>query len=369
MINAPGIDISKWDGGPSDNLQVIDFTEYRKRYPFVVIKVSEGTSKDPLFARQWEAARGRVMRQPYHFFRSFVNQKVAVQNMMDLLGNDQGELEAALDAEAADGSTMIMSLMHVWADEYHRLSGKWPTIYSTIPFMQEHGAFTKSIWGVYHNAWLANCRFWLAQYPFDALESMTGYVEHGDALRTILIREVLDGKRILTWPRVAAPLTGVEMWQWTSRCPPEDVPGYYLGANHKLAVDHNFHTLSLSAFNEAHPQSQPGEPAMLTGTVNASPTLNIRSGPGTENAKVGTMAYGAQVEADRSAPDTNGNPWWHLTKVGGVRTLQESWCAAAYLTITSAPPPPPSAHVATATVDLDLDGVLYGPVTVTLPQA
>jgi hypothetical protein len=264
-MNSQGADTSKWDGGPSDNLQLIDFDKYKTAYPFVVIKVSEGTVKDPLFDRQWAAAKGRVIRSAYHFWRSFVDQKLSVQKMLGFLGSDAGEMPASLDVEVADGSTSVMSLVQVWVNEYNRLTGKWPIIYSTPSFLHENGADAKSIWGVYKNAWLAKCGLWLATWPFDELNSMAGYVQTGDALRALLIQEVIDGKRLLTWPKPIAPWTKVDMWQWTSRFPPEQIPGYYMGLYHKKAVDMNFHTLPRIDLESQYPLSgvAPTEPPVV----------------------------------------------------------------------------------------------------------
>jgi len=361
MNNAQLIDVSKWDGGPDDNYQVIDFARYAQSYPGVVVKVSEGRVKDPLFARQWSASRGRVARQAYHFFRSFVTQKLAVQDMMALLGNETGDMEAVLDAELDDGSTMVMSLMHQWADEYFRLSGQWPMIYSTIPFLTKHGAFAKTIWGAFKNPWLANCRFWLAQYPFDALESMTGYIERGDALREILIREVMEGRRTLAWPKVAPPFKGVDRWQWTSRLPPELVPGYYLGPNHKLAVDHNFEVLTDEAFRQAYPIKLTGTPepptggTMLYGKVNATGGLNLRDGPGASFLDIGDLLNGWLVEADREQ-----SGWWHIVKANGQ--VVDGWASAAYITVAPAPtPPPPAITIADIKFQITIPDGTYTP--------
>ncbi len=251
MDNAQGADLSKWDVAP------IEYGQYRSRNSFAFIKVSEGVWKDPLFDAQWAAAKGETVRSPYHFWRSYVNQKDAVHTMLSFLGNDAGELQAALDLETADGSDQVMSLTHVWVDEYHAQTGLWPIIYSRRGFLHEHGADFRTMWdrlyGRWHNAWLANCPLWLAEWPFDELDSLSGYALHGDALRAALIREVIEGKRTLSWPSPIGPWTQVDYWQWTSRYPPEQVPGYFIGANHKLAVDMNFARASREEFEASHP--------------------------------------------------------------------------------------------------------------------
>jgi len=268
MINAQGPDVSAWDGGPTEDPQVIDFVTFPLANDFCIIKVSEGLVKDRLFDRQWGAAKGKTARMAYHFWRSFVDQKRAVQNMLGFLGNDAGEMPVALDIEAADNSTSVASLGDVWISEYHRLTGLWPIFYSYPYFMAEHGFGAKNIWGAYKHPLLRNCKLWLGQWPFDELESMPGYDVHGDLLRAVLIDEVIRGERALTWPRPLEPFQKVDFWQWTSRYPPSRIPGYYTGPNHKEAVDMNISSLSRIAFQALYPISHPPQSKVKELVVN-----------------------------------------------------------------------------------------------------
>jgi hypothetical protein len=323
MIQAQGADLSKWDGGPSDNLQVVDFARYRELGPFVVIKVSEGTVKDPLFDQQWAAARGHVVRTAYHFFRSFVDQKRAVQNMLEFLGSDAGELPASLDIEVSDGSSNVASLAEVWINEYNRLTGLWPFFYSYPFFMSEHSFGAKTIWGTWKHPAISKCKLWLGQWPFDELESMPGYTVRGDALRAVLIQEVIDGVRQLSWPKPLAPFSEVEIWQWTSRFPPEEIPGYYMGPNHKLAADMNFHKLSRQEFETAYPLNAapaPGPEAYVIKRPLADYEIGFTQGDGalllkdaveaaTENGWEAAMNGGAgfdYTDAIHAIPRTTG---------------------------------------------------------------
>ncbi len=251
MINAPGIDVSQWD------VAALQYGPYSAARSFIMIKVSEGTAEDPLFRAQWAAAKGRTRRVPYHFWRSYVNSKLAVSAFLKLLGNDPGEFPAMLDLEASDGSDQVMALVHVWVDEYQRLTGLWPILYSSRGFLHANGADYQTMWdrfyGRYHNAWLTKCPLMLAEWPFDDVKQLPGYTQLGNELRAVLIQEVIDGKRELAWPKVPKPWDQVEWWQWTSRFPPEQIPGYFLGANHKLAVDAIWHRLSQQAFDAAYP--------------------------------------------------------------------------------------------------------------------
>ena len=366
--NCQGPDVSKWDGGPAESLQTINFALLKERYPFTLIKVSEGTGKDPLFDRQWAAARGHVARGAYHFWRSFVNQAVAVDKMVEYLGADLGEMEIILDLEVADGSSSVMALVKVWVEECQRRTGRWPWIYSTRGFLHEHGADYKSIWGVYKNAWLAKCQLWLAEWPFDELESMPGYVERGDALRAILIQEVIDGRRELTWPKPIAPWTQVDMWQWTSRFPPAQIPGYYMGPNHKQAVDMNFHRLGRFAFEAAYPVSgltppPPGGTMYYYRAIVNVDKLNVRAAASASSADIGdvyrgNILYGNDVVGEPGAAER----WLHVLEFNGLPL--EGWVAVRFggvdycdLVIQSTPPPPPSN--VTASIELNDNGVIY----------
>jgi hypothetical protein len=251
MNNAQGADLSRWDEA------AVDFAKYAAGFAFCVVKASEGLEKDPLFDAQWTAARGHVIRSAYSFWHSYVDQKQSVAKLLNFLGSDAGEMEVSLDLEAADGSSSVMATAKIWVDEYHRLTGKWPIIYSSRSFLHENGADFKTIRGVYKNAWLANCKLWLAEWPYDEIQSMAGYTQVGDALRTVLIGEVIEGARTLTWPKPIAPWDHVEIWQWTSRYPPERVPGYFLGANHQNAVDMNFHIHTRAELQASYPLPNP----------------------------------------------------------------------------------------------------------------
>lgn len=319
MNNAQGADVSLWEVAP------IDFTKYADRFDFVAIKVSEGTAKDRLFAQQWAAAKGKTVRFAYHFWRSYVDQKIAVQNMLGWLGGDAGEIEVALDLEAVDGSKAVMATAKVWVDEYHRLTNLYPIIYSSSYFLQNNGAFAKNIYGAYKNPWLANCKFWLAQYPFDELDSMSGYTQRGDALRAILIQEVIDGKRNLAWPKPAALFKRVDFWQWTSRYPPEQVPGYFLGTDHKLSVDMNFYADSREQFKQSYPiggsTPPPSGGAGMQYKVVWSNGASVRAQPSTVGNSLRILAFGAIVDVVEdqitdSADPSNANKRWVKLKDG-----------------------------------------------------
>jgi GH25 family lysozyme M1 (1,4-beta-N-acetylmuramidase) len=81
METVPGIDVSTWDGDPA-HVRTLDWCAYT--WPFVFIKASESTVPDPLFRKQWAAARTHTLRGAYHFFRPITKHKLHVIVQPDL---------------------------------------------------------------------------------------------------------------------------------------------------------------------------------------------------------------------------------------------------------------------------------------------
>lgn len=94
-----GIDVSHHQGE-------IDWAEVRDSgVGFAFIKATEGLScTDPLFARNWQAARHVGLRRgAYHFFRPKLDPERQARHFVEVLGNDAGELPPVLDLEVLDG--------------------------------------------------------------------------------------------------------------------------------------------------------------------------------------------------------------------------------------------------------------------------
>ena len=219
-----GIDVSKWDGG-SIPYTPLNWDMYT--WDFAFIKVSEGWVIDPLFVKQWQAAKNKTIRGPYHFFRPSEDPKISVSNTLNFMAGDLGELPMALDLESIDGRGDTGARARVWVEEYENKTNKQPIIYSSPNFLN-------NILKASQFAWLADYKLWLAEYYYDLMSP--------DASRDQRIRDVLAGKIDPVYPRTVAPFTlRMPFWQWTSRLKPEDVPGYYMGPGHKLAVDGIFY--------------------------------------------------------------------------------------------------------------------------------
>jgi GH25 family lysozyme M1 (1,4-beta-N-acetylmuramidase) len=219
-----GADFSKWDGGGFPYV-TMDWDQYTWGYAF--IKVSEGTVIDPLFARQWEAARGKAARGAYHYFRASVEPKLAVEKLLYFMEDDPGEMPVALDLETFDAqpAAAVLDRAHTWLDEYRRLTGNDALIYSSTYFLRD-------VLKAQGATWLAASPLWLAQYPFDNMS---------EPARSQKIHDVLTGVSTVTFPAPPAPFKGVSFWQWTAKGNPADVPGYYTGNGQKLSVDLNFY--------------------------------------------------------------------------------------------------------------------------------
>lgn len=235
---ATGIDVSKWDAQPV-NWALADLA-------FLYAKISEGLIEDTLFRRHWETARGHTLRGAYHYFRPSIDPKKAARKMVEILGNDLGELPPALDLETTDKRADTLERAREWCAEVQQLTGKRPIIYSGIPFLTEIGAFQKAK-GAYKHAWLMGADFWFAAYPYDNM---------AEAKREKLLTDIMTGVvELPTMPKVdLCPPLHLQIWQWTSRVKPELIRGYYLGRDGKKAVDVNYARLEwLEQFSISKP--------------------------------------------------------------------------------------------------------------------
>src|SRR5688572_28589158 len=88
-----GIDVSYYD-------DIVNWSLYDNDFAF--IKVSEGTVIDKVFREQWRNAKGHTIRGAYHYFRPFVDPRLAAQKVAEYLDGDLGELPLALDLETTD---------------------------------------------------------------------------------------------------------------------------------------------------------------------------------------------------------------------------------------------------------------------------
>lgn len=332
----PGGDFSVWDGDAA-HVRTLNWEEYTWVYAW--IKVSEGKVLDPMFPRQWAAARGRTLRGPYHFFRPFVDPKQSVIKVLEFLGDDLGELPMALDIEVTDDRTDVLTRAKSWLSWYEEFTGRRPIIYSRTTFIRD-------VLKCHLYPYLANYKIWLAQYPFDGMENK---IE-----RDRILAAVLSGERVLKFPPPPFPFNRVCLWQWTALGKPAQVPGYYIGLYGKKEIDINLYPgTELDLIDEFStgpvpaPAPDNGDPmTTLYGEVLTG--LNIRSGPGTGFTVIGGLRIGDKVTAE-SENEVNG--WWKLTSIkrgGQALDLPGPVCYAyegatnGYIRILPPPTPTPT---------------------------
>lgn len=281
----PGIDVSKWD--PHFN-----WSAYT--WPYVFVKVSEGSVIDPLFDYHWLRARGKTKRGGYHFFRAYVNPAFAVGRFVEYLDGDPGELPPVLDLEARDeiDKRTTVSRALTWLIECERLIGIRPIVYTSQAFINDVDLFNYPDFAKYE--------LWLAQYPHDLIYQ--GYTELDRARK---LESILNNPSLLRVPSVPKPFKVMRYWQWTAKLSPLFVPGAYTGTGYKLAIDCNF---EIGTVTEPEPQPEPEEP--MQGRVTT--LTNIRIGAGTAFADVGDLHESDIVVWDR-AQLAGSVMWYHLT--------------------------------------------------------
>lgn len=217
-----GIDISLWDP-PGNN-----WSQYT--WDFLFVKVSEGYVIDPKFDIHWLKSRGHTNRGGYHFFRAFVDPREAARRFLSYLDGDIGELPPVLDLEATNDIDVrtVVSRALTWLIECEKRSGITPIVYSGLNFI-------KNVLKLQLYPDFSRYPLWLAVYPYDTIYE--GYTEEDRARK---LKSILDAPHFLPIPPIPKPFVQMPYIQWTAKGSPYDVPGYYIGINHKKAVDFNF---------------------------------------------------------------------------------------------------------------------------------
>lgn len=261
-----GIDVSYYD-------PILDWKNYS--WDFAFVKATEGTVSDMDFVQQWTAARGYTIRGAYSFFHHFVNPVLAVRKLIEVLGDDRGELPPVLDLEDDDGNPEAVAPKALeWLREAERKFGRKPIVYTS--------------WGFASAIKLANYKefteypLWLAIYPWDKItEAWT------EEKRTNQIHKLVNNRHVYVVPNAAQPWNDKPTFvQWTAKCPPEFVPGYPLGS--KKAVDINFYPGTMKnlfdQFNITYTPKPKGEdmekPVTMTAVLVADTESRLRSSAG-----------------------------------------------------------------------------------------
>jgi hypothetical protein len=356
MAMIPGIDVSTWDGDPG-HTRTLDWSAYT--WPFTFVKASEGMTADPLFAKQWAAARGHTLRGAYHFFRPKVDPKESALHLVGLLGDDLGELPAVLDIEVLDGLSNILDRAKTWLAWFEARTGVRPILYSRTSFLQDELHCDRY-------PYLASYKLWLASYPFDKLEPLSA--------RQALIEDILAGRHPILFPPPPKPFSRVSFYQWTALGTPAMVPGYYTGADGKQEIDLNFYQGSLqdlqSEFGVDSLPYTPGEQPMSylfsitpTNTTGSKvrPEPDTGSTPLTISLPYGKYAYGNKkimitqdkfevVNGVNTKVNQVGDIWLEVLAVDGTLLEVPAYIAEIHLgsrfaqiTQLGTPPTPPPA--------------------------
>lgn len=327
----PGIDVSVWDGDKA-HVRALDWNAYS--WAFTFIKVSEGLYIDPLFPRQWAAARGHTLRGAYHYFRANIDPKRSVEKVLQYLGNDPGELPLALDLEETDGVSNILDRVKTWLSWYEEWTGVRPIIYSRIGFLRDELKCA-------NYPYLSNYRLWIAEYLFDKIEPASARVQR--------LRDVLSGARLFAFPVPPSPFKSdaIRFMQWTALGTPDMVPGYYTGLDGKKEIDINFYIGSRQELMDEFtisplPEPDEGEP-MTSYIYSITPTSGngskVRSdhitGTGNEIAGLpyGRFAYGNE-KWTASVSDSNhraGDVWLKVLEVNGKVLDNPGWIAEIHM--------------------------------------
>ncbi len=235
------IDVSKWDSyDPRGNLLAVDWE--RTGFPIAMIKVSEGTVEDPGFKIQWKAAQKLKRRVAYHFFRSDVNAITAALKTWAIVEDDFTPNDLiCIDFErlygGVSGPTAIMQTgSFIYELEKKGLTAKQIMFYTGSTWTECGGAKA---------TWAAKYRLWVAHWPWDNIIANTKI----SLPPYLFTKKLLDQKKALIESGKAVPLlfppyNGVlapwktwDVWQFTSRADPSEIPGYY---STKHQVDYNY---------------------------------------------------------------------------------------------------------------------------------
>jgi GH25 family lysozyme M1 (1,4-beta-N-acetylmuramidase) len=289
-----GIDVSYYD-------DILNWSLYDNDFAF--IKISEGTVIDKVFKEQWRAAKGRTIRGAYHFFRPFVDPKLAAQKVAEYLGGDLGELPLALDLETTDSRPDTIARALVFIEEYRKQTFTKPIIYTAPGFLSSVQAHNYPV--------LADYKLWLATYPYDKI-----YSDWTEEKRKKRLADIWENRFMLSFPVPPRPFKRVSFWQFTGKGDPNLINGY---ASNKLAVDMNFYNSTLGDIEDMYKEfniqyvPEEGEEMIIYGRITA--LTNIRSSmPGGAYQDIGDLPAGSLIEADIKQKAPDGTYWYHLTK-------------------------------------------------------
>jgi len=155
-VGALGIDVSRHNG-------IVDWDGMKAAgVKFAAIRSTLGaTGLDEQFRRNWaEASRVGILKTNYHYFINNTSGLPQVENMLNVLGGNFGDIEIVLDVERATNQVITDRAANtreiaIWLTECENRTGIRPIIYTN-----------KSAWDACTNvpAWSSLYKLWHAQY-------------------------------------------------------------------------------------------------------------------------------------------------------------------------------------------------------------
>jgi len=276
-----GTDISLWQDDISTPQHVNFDTMKNAGAKFVFIKVSQATYLDRDYVLNWNNAKGKVPRGPYHYMDWTKSALEQARFFAGVLQADPGELPAVLDCEHQSGAPLdSANQFKIFCDEYFRLMGKQIMIYTSYGYWGEHGSL---------NPYWLNYKLWVANYTTAAQ------------------------------PAIPKPWTNFTFWQYTSQG-----NGPYWGGEERY-IDLNWYKGSIQEFDDEFNINSgsvipPTEPKYLDAMVIAKDGVNIRTVPNTNNVPIGVASYNTKLQIKNVyAPTT---AWGQL--------LDGNWVALKY---------------------------------------
>jgi hypothetical protein len=299
------LDTSLYDGQElltekpfSAHYHPIDWSLAKAKWPAVIIKQGQGLIIDPLFAAQFRAAEGHVLRGLYHYFDAKTNAITSAQKAADAMeqAGGYGELGVFLDieknqlAEESDDEKKAgkkggksaskekppklhgAEFMAAAASWLHEMEKRMKAFGSDAPL----GIYTRvSFWDPLYvdagsPAWAAKYPVWVAIYPYRSTivykkapkdkaeaEERKKAIAEVEAEYQVTYRAILDGKLVPNKPAMPKGFETLLAWQWAEKGRPADIDGY---PPYKKSLDFNLLYYVPAAGTESTPKATPKAP-------------------------------------------------------------------------------------------------------------
>jgi len=304
MANIIGPDVSFYQDLP-ETPQGIDFVAMRKKTNFVIIRAGQNLWPDPTFKINWTGAkRAGLARGSYWFYDSRADPKRQAELYFNTHQGDLGELLLFADFEEAYHGPY--SGWRKWFDFLERLR--------TLVGQKEIGIYTSFY-------------YWRDNAPAIGSENLEYFHRY-----PLWIAHY--GVPIPNIPKPWGPDEWL-FWQFT-----EGGDGASYGVE-SGGIDLNYFHGDIVKFAERFhlevPPTPPPTPLPEIG-INYKVTaivLNVRSGPGIQFDKIGSLA---QDEIVKSIDVNEDGTWIKIQRSSDGLT---GWCFAQYLVPTDEPTPPP----------------------------